>query len=224
MPTTTARIAVALAASVPMVGVFAAGGHHAVDDAAILDPGQCQVETWIERARSTDRRLLHAGPGCRVGPVELGLNLDHAEHREGTTVTAYGPQVKWATTLVERVSAGVLWFAAWQDTAPRRIGHAVVVPLTWQPNAMLAVHLNVGRDFRAHATDTTRSGIAGEWSPHAAWSFVGERFHDNGRDFWRVGVRWAPSAALSVDLSHARPLGERVSAWWTLGLNWVFAR
>ena len=54
----------------------AAGGHHAVDDAALLDVGKCKVEGWLERETGGTRTLAHAGAGCRVGPVELGLNLD----------------------------------------------------------------------------------------------------------------------------------------------------
>jgi hypothetical protein len=29
-------------------GAVAAGGHHAVDSASILDAGQCQAETWAD--------------------------------------------------------------------------------------------------------------------------------------------------------------------------------
>ena len=54
----------------------AAGGHHAVDDAAILEPGECQVETWADRERGGDRTLVHVGPACRIGPLEIGVNLD----------------------------------------------------------------------------------------------------------------------------------------------------
>ncbi|MDB5847914.1 MAG: hypothetical protein JWP29_1666, partial [Rhodoferax sp.] len=32
-------------------GALAAGGHHAVDDAAILDAGQCELESWLASAR-----------------------------------------------------------------------------------------------------------------------------------------------------------------------------
>ena len=55
---------------------WAAGGHYAVDDAVILEPEACQVEFWIDKAADGRGTLLHAGPACRVGPVELGLNLD----------------------------------------------------------------------------------------------------------------------------------------------------
>lgn len=57
-----------LIASVPRAR--AAGGHHAVDDAAILEPGQCYIETWLGRETRGARRLLHAGPACRVAGVD----------------------------------------------------------------------------------------------------------------------------------------------------------
>jgi hypothetical protein len=44
----------------------AAGGHHAVDDASILEPGQCQVESWVDRENGGNRSTLHAGTACRV--------------------------------------------------------------------------------------------------------------------------------------------------------------
>ena len=37
-------------ASLVAMAARAAGGHHSVDDATILDPGQCQLETWFEHA------------------------------------------------------------------------------------------------------------------------------------------------------------------------------
>ena len=37
--------ALALAAA----GARAAGGHHAVDDAVMIEPGLCEFETWAER-------------------------------------------------------------------------------------------------------------------------------------------------------------------------------
>jgi hypothetical protein len=45
---------------------FAAGGHHAVDDANILEPGQCEQEDWFSRERG-GTRIFHAGLNCGVG-------------------------------------------------------------------------------------------------------------------------------------------------------------
>src|SRR4029453_9722065 len=106
----------------------AAGGHYAVDDAAILDPGACQVELWIDRAAGGRGTLLHAGPGCRAGPVELSLNLDHF-HAEGAgAVTAVGPQLKWVRELMPALSAGIVVSAGVRDHAPHFIGNTVVPP------------------------------------------------------------------------------------------------
>lgn len=108
----------------------AAGGHHAVDDAALLEPGQCQLETWWDRETGGTRTLLHAGPACRIGTVELGLNLDRLRLDGTGTTTVAGTQIKWARPVHDSWSAGVVIGLAAQDHAPRFIGSTVVVPVT----------------------------------------------------------------------------------------------
>ena len=205
-------------------GCRAAGGHHAIDDAVLVEPGRCQVETWVERGSSGQRRLVHIGPACRLGWVEAALNLDHGHIEAGADVTAYGPQLKWARAWGERTSVGAVWSATWQDHSPRLLGHTIVLPLTWQAGDSLVVHLNAGRDFVSGAPDATRAGAALEWTPSAAWSFVGEQFRTGGRDHWRAGARYTFDFALSVDFSHARTFGDATSAWWAVGLTWLFDR
>ncbi len=202
----------------------AAGGHHAVDDAAILEPDQCQVETWADRERGGGRTLVHLGPACRLGPVELGLNLDHTRWAGSDTSVTAGPQVKWATQITESLSVGVVLLATWQDTRPRLAGSTVVLPLTWQPVDGLAVHVNLGRDFRRQGPDLNRGGAALEWAASPRWSLVAERFRESEANFWRLGARYAVSDALSLDLSQARGLAGAAPAWWTIGLNWAFQR
>ena len=203
----------------------AAGGHHAVDDAALMEPGQCQVETWADRERGGARTLVHVGPACRVGPVELGLNLDRVRQAGEGTLSVAGPQLKWATPITESLSAGVALAAAWQDgSGPRFAGSTVVLPLTWQATETLAVHVNLGRDFRRNGPDMNRSGAALEWAATPQWSLVAERFRESAANFRRLGARYAVNDALSVDLGHARGLSGSAPAWWTLGLNWTFER
>jgi len=204
--------------------VRAAGGHHAVDDAALIEPGQCQVETWADREQGGARTLLHVGPACRVGPVELALNLDRT-HLSGTgAVITAGPQLKWATPLGKSVSVGLVVFATGQEGAPNYLGSAVVLPVTWQASETWLVHVNAGRDLRHHAGDDNRAGAAVEWMPSQVLSFVAERFRESRRNFTRAGARWTVDPALSIDLSRARSLHAGVPAWWTLGFNWTFAR
>lgn len=204
---------------------WAAGGHHAVDDAALLEPGQCQLETWLEREAGSARRLLHLGPACRVGPVELGLNLDRQRPGEaGTSTTLVGPQLKWAHALTERLSVGIAAAASWQGPGARYQGSSLVLPLSLQLSDQWQAHVNLGRDFRAGQADGSRAGAALEWAPNAAWSFMGEGFRDGGTRHWRLGGRWNLRPGLSLDLSRARGLGAQPTAWWTLGLNAVIDR
>ena len=200
----------------------AAGGHHSVDDAAILDPGQCQVETW------SGQRLAHLGPACRVGPVELGLNLEREHHADGRTVRT-GPQIKWAFALTDTLSTGVLASATWQRndnerTSLRLTDSSLVIPVTWQFDDQWRAHLNLGRDFHRAQPSTSHSGAAIEWAALPALSLVAERFREGGRNAWRAGLRWAAAPALNVDLSHARDLRHDGPRGWTLGLTWAFAR
>jgi hypothetical protein len=205
----------------------AAGGHHSVDDAAILDADQCQVETWTDRHARSSQGLLHIGPACRVGPIELGLNLEREHGGEGRTVRA-GPQVKWAFAINDSLSAGVLATAGWQSdahaTALRFATSSIVIPVTWQIDDSWRAHINVGRDFHRAQSSTSHSGAAIEWSALPTVSFVAERFREGGNNAWRAGMRWTPVQALSVDLSRARGLRADAPAWWTLGLTWAFAR
>lgn len=200
----------------------AAGGHHAVDDASILDAGQCQIETWAEQGRGY--RLQHVGPACRLADVELGLNLDRNAPPGAATLRTAGLQLKWARELQPGLSWGVIWSATWQSASPRLAGQAVLLPLTWSPREDLSVHVNVGRDFHRSAPDHGRYGLALEWQPSPRWQGVVEHWDDGLRAHNRVGARHLVSEALSVDLSRAQPQGLAREAWWSLGLNWVFAR
>ena len=201
----------------------AAGGHHSVDDAAILDPGQCQVETWFDHAESGSAHLWHVGPACRVGPVELGLNFDAIRTDSGERTSVGGVQVKWARPLTEKISIGAVVAAAWQDRSPHFVGTSVVIPLTWQATETLQLHVNAGRDFLADAPDADHAGVAAEWSASQQWSFVAERFRELHADRWRLGARRNLNEKISVDLSRAQGLGHAPTSW-TVGLNWVFDR
>lgn len=203
--------------------VHAAGGHHAVDDAAILEPDQCQLETWADRETGGLRSLSHVGPGCRVGPVELSLNLDRTRAEAGN-VTAASPQIKWAQAMDDRLSVGVVASATQQDHPPHRVGNTLALLATWQPGETALVHVNAGRDFRPGRDDSNHSGVALEWKPSPAWSFVGERFREGGVDLWRAGARWSMSTAWNVDISRASGLRNSTPAWWTVGLTWAFTR
>jgi hypothetical protein len=210
-----------------LAGIFsttsalAAGGHHALDDAVILEPGNCQVESWF--TRSDDReRMLHVGSGCRVGPVELGVAAEHAR-QTGASETGYGLQVKWATELVPGFNAGLSLSTDWQShVRPRHQGSTVAGLLSWFPREDVALHLNLGRDFARAGADQDRSGVSVEWTAGPGWSVTAERYLEEQTHFVRAGLRWALSEAWSFDLSRAHRLRGPGESNWTFGTTWQF--
>lgn len=209
-----------LSAAIAISGAAqAAGGHHAVDDAAILQSGTCEVESWLSRARG--ERSLHAGAGCRLGPVELGVATDYARPGGGSQ-TGYGLQAKWAREVAAGLSAGVSVSPGWQaHVRPRFQGTTVAGLVTWAARENIALHLNLGRDLVHGGPDQGRSGVSLEWAPREGWSIVGERYYEGRSHFARAGVRWAAIESLSLDFSRAQRLRGAAQSNWTLGLTWM---
>lgn len=203
-------------------GALASGGHHAVDDAALLGPEQCNVESWVTRGGGEG--LLHAGTGCRVGPFELSAAAEYARP-DGGSETGWGLQAKWAREVAPGFSVGLLLAPAWQaHVRPRYQGSTVSALATWAARDDLALHLNVGRDLLHRAADDSRYGVSAEWTPLAAWSLVAERYKAAQTHFVRAGVRWAFREGWSVDLSRAQRLAGPGPSDWTLGATWEFGR
>ena len=201
----------------------AAGGHFDVDDAAVVAPGHCQYETWWTRAPAVSATLIHLAPGCRVGPVELGLNYDHfssASESRGTV----GPQLKWvAERLVGPLSAGIAWSAAWDLKRGGRPAHTLYVPLTWVVNDTVALNANLGADWDFAGARTRRVCVSGEWVAHEKLTVIAERVKFAGDWSSRLGTRFMLSDAVSIDLSAAR-VGPRATRIYGIGLNHAFAR
>ncbi len=206
------------------IAALAAGHHHAVDDAALLDPGQCQLEGWVERANGGARRLQHLEPACRIGPVELAIAGERERPAGEGWTTGTGLQLKWARPLTDSVSIGVVASSRWQDRGRAYDATTLVVPLTLRVDDALAVHLNAGRRFASGAPDDTRGGLGIEWTPVGTWTVIAEVYREERETFRRAGLRWALSPSLSIDLSHARGRSGGTAPWWTLGFGWVYDR
>ncbi len=202
---------------------WAAGGHHAVDDAAILLANECELEGWFSRVRGGER-LVHAGANCRVGPVELGVASEYARF-QGESQTAWGLEAKWAAELAPGFSVGAKAGPAWAaHVRPRYQGVSASALATWQARDNLAVHANLGRDFAHEGEDESRYGASVEWAPVPAWSLVGERYKEGGTHFVRGGVRFLGGEHWSVDLSRSHRLSGPGASAWTLGATWAFDR
>lgn len=217
-PSLAACALLALARAAP-----AAGGHFDVDDATTLAPGQCQLETWFARAPALGASLGHLGPACRVGPVELALNLDRVD-AAARRRTLIGPQVKWATDpALGPVSAGVVVGALVDVARGGGTGWTLYAPLTWNVDPRVALNLNLGVDRDAGGRRSRRLGVSGEWALHDRVTLLAERVRFGDEWASRLGARVALTDALSLDLSAAR-LGPAATRALTLGLNHEFTR
>ena len=199
---------------------WAAGGHHAVDDAAILEQGACEVESWLARSRGGERSL-HAGASCRVGPLELGAATDYAR-QAGTSETGHALQSKWAADLGAGIAVGLSLTVSTQARArPRYQGTTAAALLTWTATKDLALHANLGRDFVHRGPDQNRSGLSAEWSFREGWSAIAERYVEDGSHYARAGLRRSITPAWTVDASHAARLRGPGASSWTLGVTWL---
>jgi hypothetical protein len=202
--------------------VHAAGGHHAVDDAALLDEGTCQVESWGTRFIRT-QALVHAGLSCRIGAVEAGMAADHIR-AGGTGTTTNAAQVKWVHGLGADWAAGVSVAPSWAVRGSRFEGTTLTAIATWSVRRDLSLHFNAGRDLPRQGPSQDRSGVAMDWTPAPAWTVTVERYSELQAQFERAGLRWAPTAAWNVDASRSARMGTRGSGSWTIGLTRVFDR
>ncbi|MDH0864440.1 hypothetical protein [Mitsuaria sp. GD03876] len=205
---------------------LAAGGHHAVDDAVIAVPGQCNLELWAERSNLDRRQRQHAGLGCYVLGVEAEINADRETAQPVPNLHAHAVQLKWATDLRPRLAIGLVGALSWQDQAPRS-QRSLLVPLSWTPRDDLALHLNLGRAFVRGGEDRTQRGIAVEWQMVAGWQLLVEHFHDGLRPMSRLGLRHDVNERLSLDLSFARASATGrgpKEGWWTAGVNWTLGQ
>lgn len=216
--------AVAAALLLGAGAALAAGGHHAVDDANILEPGNCKVEGWVS-SEDKGEKLAHAGTGCRVGPIELNGSAVYASERDGGSITGYGLQGKWATAVAPGFSAGLLVASGWQaHDHPPWVGGTVSTLFTWTLAEDLAFHLNIGRDYINRSQNLAHSGVAAEWNANKQWSFVAERFVQLQTQYLRAGARWAVTKDWTVDVSRAHSLSGRFGSLWTVGTSWQFER
>lgn len=210
--------------SVVSLTAQAAGGHHAVDDAAMLDVGKCKLEGWAERETGGARTLQHLGTGCRVGPVELGVNLDKEKQATLDAATSFGPQIKWAFPLNDVLSVGAVASAKFNSQSPRYASSTLVIPVTWRATNTLSAHLNYGRNFLRGGGGQPRGGLSLEWAPTSDLSLVAERFREAANNSTRLGARYALTPDVKLDISRARSLHSGGVSWWTAGVIWEFDR
>jgi hypothetical protein len=200
----------------------AAGGHFIIDDATILDPGRCHVETWVEHNGGT---TLTLGPACHAGGVEWSLGLEGPT--TGSLVTwSVAPQAKVAFPLPdERFAVGAAVGLVLADQLRDFEGAYALVPFTWTA-AWGDVHLNAGYDWNRNGKDILRGGASAYAPLHGPVDGVVAVFAENGDWSSQAGLRfWLVPGSVSLDGSVTRGLHRGGDGWvLTAGLTMEFDR
>ncbi|HSS26394.1 MAG TPA: hypothetical protein VLL50_00420 [Usitatibacter sp.] len=207
-----------------------AGRPMITDDARILDPKACQVETWTRVNRdSTEYWLM---PACNpFGPFELGYGSARThEDGRGSALTENIVQLK---TVVKPLQAnGWGWgISLGTDRHLRReAGNGwpgdvylnFPVTLSFRDDEVVML-VNAGAVNRRDLQKTIGTwGLGSEIRVGEDLYFLPETFgNDRGRPFYQLGLRyWIVKDWLEIDGALGNRLGGDTSErWFTIGLH-----
>ncbi|MDI9331527.1 MAG: hypothetical protein QM527_09495 [Alphaproteobacteria bacterium] len=206
------------------------------DDANVVDPGSCQLESWVKHSGlGTERWAL---PGCNFffdTEVSLGSS------RQGSTLDGSSEwvvfQVKKRWIKLEPGRWGVSTTIGHVDGRARapslpansllypvRDGY-VNVPLTYLSHQGWIVHVNAG--FIQHQFEHKNRptwGLGGEWPWSARSYLIAEAYGESGtRSKVQVGLRtWIKPQKLQLDTTIGQPFGiGGDQRWISMGIRWL---
>jgi len=199
------------------------------DDARVVDPKACQVESWIRRNRESTE--MWALPACNpTGDFELTFGgARTSEHGE----SAFTDQVLQVKTILKPLEAGGwgLGFAVGTLRHPRREsangwpGDAYFyVPLSFSFNDdAWVVHVNAGAVNRRDLGRRVATwGLGNEIRLRDDLFFIPEIFRSEpGRPFYQVGLRyWIVKERVQMDATYGnRAASDTSERWFSIGLR-----
>lgn len=201
----------------------AAGGAYVVDDAVIVAPGECQVESWAAGGGNGDRTFV-VSPACTLAAlpaVEFAFQPQRVRV-DGSWTTELGGQAKIGVLPMDRFGIGVAPTIGVSHDASidRTSRYFFNLPMTVAPLDRLKVNLNTG--WLREATprqDFLTWGAGAEWMIAPPIMLIGEVFgRDKGRSGWQAGPRLSPfGEVLDLDLIVGRDLTGMPATWLTFG-------
>lgn len=171
-----------------------AGRPLATDDAAIVEAGACQLETWIERTR--DSRSTWMNPGCNpFGSTEFSLGGARVREDGASAFTVHQWQIKQMLRAYDETQTGLALAIGGQrvrhgDARQTFLNGIATVPLAGEAHLL---HLNLGA-ARARDEDSRRTratwGLAYDAEVAPATRAAVETFGSSGeRANWQFGLR-----------------------------------
>ncbi|KAA6123724.1 hypothetical protein [Cupriavidus cauae] len=200
------------------------------DDARIVDPQSCQLESWLRFNRDgTERWAL---PGCNfTGNFEwtFGGAVQRYGDGPGNAITDLQFQGKTVLKPVETNGYGValtLGMTEYPKAERRRTpgGLYLNLPLTVSMrDDRLLLHANFGATHdRAERQTRMTWGVAGEAAVSERWAMIAESFGESGDKPWiQLGARvWIVPQRVQVDMTWGTQLNQpRETRFVSIGLR-----
>ncbi len=206
------------------------------DDANVVDPHSCQLESWVKNSGLGIERW--ALPGCNFfadTEITLGGSSQSAKHDGASDWTLIQFKKRWVK--LEPGHWGVSTSIGHVDGRgttqqlpvnsllyPVRDGYLNVPMTFWSKDGWL-LHLNVGW-IQHHLDRTNRPtwGVGGEWPLNARSYLIAETYGESGtRTKYQIGLRtWIKPQKFQVDTTFGQPIGiGGDQRWISIGIRWL---
>ena len=218
---------------VPGLVAWAAGGAHIVDDSEVVDPGTCQLETWVTGysvevgggyANATNTCTLSSLPR-----LEFGLQFQHVWFGGTSSSTQLlGPALK-VNLIPEEQGVGLgLAFNGGvnMSTGEFEVG-TLVMPVSIPLNDKARINLNAGWQYLNFANSTNGLFYGAQIETKIGWEEVSLMLEVFGRQpgytGTQIGLRWRPNdAALEFDLLAGSFLDNVNGKFFTVGVTFRY--
>ena len=208
------------------------------DDANIVDPQSCQLESWVKTSQASLERW--AVPGCNFAwdtEISVGGNAQNAKVEGDSQFWLFQAKKRWKklepnswglSTTLGRVSErpGRSQQLSSESLAPSSAQDTYLnVPITWALASDRFVHLNLGwiHHERLRVSHPTW-GLGGEYGLTPRTFAIGEVFGESGaQSKTQMGLRyWVSPQKLQLDTTYGQPVrGGKEERWISIGLRWL---
>lgn len=198
------------------------------DDARVVDPGHCQVESWTVRQPSS--RELWALPACSGGPGTewaLGGQRSRFDAPPKSSFTGIGQYKRIVRDLSPgAVGMGVAVGSVFDESGALPYFY---LPVSWMSRSESSlIHLNLGRGSSAERRLKDRTwGLGLEHQIADSIWLIAERYSPSASQWQtQAGLRWwVIPGQLQLDATIGQQHGATMRTGLTsLGLRWIFPR
>lgn len=217
------RLVAGLGLALTCSGAHAVGGHYAVDDAALVEPGRCELEGWYARADGDNDDYTVVGACNPWGNLELGLGASRLQTAgERDTVAEVGAKLLFRELTPGGFGWGLAVATTYGGALERLEGAAAYLPLSVDVAEGLVLNYNLGWAHERDGDDAAIWGVNGIYQLAPGWGLIAEAYgtHRGGTEL-QAGLRYEIGPA-RLDLGYGRARADSDDDWYTLGLGWAF--